>query len=92
MCATCRLRYTWTTAALLNNGSIGCMSARTGGMIAGAIAETVATTGPIAGILARIVDTIAAARDVTIAAAVGADPLDASGAVRRIPVGEDRDG
>ena len=43
----------------------------TGGTIAATIAATPASDGTIAGILARIGDTIAVARGVTIAAAGG---------------------
>lgn len=44
------------------------------------------TGGTIAGIPARIGDTIAVARDVTIAAAAGVDTPVSSGALRGTPV------
>jgi len=64
------------------------MSAMTGGTIAATIAATPASDGTIAGILARIGDTIAVARGVTIAAAAGADTPETSGVLRRTPVGQ----
>lgn len=57
----------------------------TGGTIAVTIAATPASDGTIAGILARIGDTIAVARGVTIAAAAGADTPKASGVLGEHP-------